>query len=196
MRRAWLCLFAVVCASTSAAGTEVNIAPSATVTVVTGVTWGAPIYSLVDAHWSDPWEQGICWNDRSTVIRIDLPMAFTATTLFLQGHEDDSFQIDYLYQGSWTPLWEVENTAAGLRTLPTAAQTVRWTILAVPAVEAFRIYASANEPYTSGELYSLTEFQAWGRAVLPEVPEPPDLWTALAGLALFAGGLRLRAEKT
>jgi len=164
--------------------------------VETGVTWGAPLYTATNAQWAGIWDQGIRWSDRSTVIRIDMPMTFSLSGVMLQGHEDDAFQIDYLYQGSWTPLWEAQNTSGGFRTLPTAAQTVRWAILAVPAVEAVRIYASSRETQVAGEMYSLARFQIWGSAVSTETPEPASGWMGLMGLAVLAVVARLRSSKT
>ncbi len=185
MRRARLCLAVVVCACPALWGTFVNIAPTGTIYVEAGSTSGAAVSSIVRNDWAGSWDEGVCWTDRSTVIRIDFNMAYLAVDIVLQAHEDDAFQIDYLYQGTWTPLWTAPR-ASGSRPMPSAAQILRWAVTTGDPAESFRIYASSATPYAPGERFSLARVQIWAEPYSPEVPEPSAAWLAVAGIVVFA----------
>lgn len=197
MRRALLCLFAVVCACTGVFATAIrNMAPSGVIRIESGTAWGAPLRSVLDAQWVGSFDEGVCWQDRSTVIRIDFPMTFELVAIMLQAHEDDAFQLDYLYQGSWTPLWTAEQTAAAnFRALINVAQTLRFQSFDGTFVEAIRIYAPSGLAVAAGERFGIGNMAFYGSPMdgTPEWFPPWMTGMCLAGLVSFRRFRRLKS---
>jgi hypothetical protein len=189
-----LCLSAAVCACTGLWGTTIRASAVASIYVETGSVFGATVSSLLSSTWTGAWDQGVCWTDRQTTIRIDFPTSLELSVIFIQGHEDDAFQLDYLSQDVWHPLWLVQQTAASnFRALSNVAQTIRSEVFAGLYIDAIRITASQTLAWEAAERFGLANIQVYGNTYGGAVPEPSATWLALCGLWL--GGMRLSLRR-